>query len=629
MNRKNYLLPLTADSLLALACYAAAYAIRVPDLLGVYLPTIAKTALPVLIVCGISFYATGLYRSLPKYASLDTLIAVARAATVGVALAALLVFLFWRGESVPRSVFIIQWMLMILVLGGERIWPRLRSYSLIPLRAARADRIPVLIYGAGDAGALIVRDMLDGETKSYWPVGFVDDDQAKQGRTVHGRPVLGTGDDLRRVLENGYVREILLAIPSASGAELRRIVERCHEQVPGVKVKTLPSLGDLISGRVSLRQFHEVQIEDLLKRTPHDLDPGRVREFIAGKAVLVTGAGGSIGSELCRQVAACGPAELIMFEQSEYNLYAIDAELRDRYPELRHRAVLGDASHEASVRPVVLRSKPDIIFHAAAYKHVPLLEENPCEGVTNNVGGLVNTALAADAAAVEHFVFISTDKAVRPVSVMGAAKRVGEVFIQLMAGRSDTKFNVVRFGNVLGSSGSVIPRFTEQIRNGRPVTITDARVRRYFMLTSEAVQLVMQAASLSRSGDIFVLDMGEAVSIEELARDVAQLMGAATDGVPQVEIQYTGLRPGEKLEEELRIEETDERPTGFASIMVEGHRSTLTWEELHAMLDALILAARRGDVETTVRALAELVPEYRPVTPRYADILSAVIRESS
>ncbi len=629
MNRTKYLGPLLADSLVALVCYTAAYAIRVPDLLDVYLPTIARTALPVTVVCGISFYATGLYRSLPKYASLDTLVAVARAATVGVALAALMVFLFWRGASVPRSVFIIQWMLMILVLGGVRLWPRLRSYPLIPLRAARADRTPVLIYGAGDAGALIVRDMLNGETRSYWPIGFIDDDPAKQGRTVHGRPVLGTGADLKRVVENGYVREILLAIPSASGAELRRIVERCGEQVPGVTVKTLPSLTDLISGRVSLQQFHEVRIEDLLKRTPRDLDPDRVRGFIVGKVVLVTGAGGSIGSELCRQVAACGPAELIMFEQSEYNLYVIDAEVGERYPEVRHRAVLGDASHKASVQPVVLRAKPDIIFHAAAYKHVPLLEENPCEGVANNVLGVINTALAADAAAVEHFVFVSTDKAVLPVSVMGAAKRVGEVFIQLMARRSDTNFNVVRFGNVLGSSGSVIPRFTDQIRRGLPVTITDARVRRYFMLTSEAVQLVMQAASLSRSGDIFVLDMGEAVSIEELARNVAQLMGASEDGVPQVEFQYTGLRPGEKLEEQLRIEETQERPTGFESIMVEGHRSPLSWDELQTILDRLIPAARGGDVERTVRALAELVPEYRPVTPRYAEILSAVSRESS
>ncbi|MGD2218085.1 MAG: nucleoside-diphosphate sugar epimerase/dehydratase, partial [Gemmatimonadales bacterium] len=536
---------------------------------------------------------------------------------------------FWRGESVPRSVFIIQWMLMILVLGGLRLWPRLRSYPLIPLRAARADRTPVLIYGAGDAGALIVRDMLNGEAQSYWPVGFVDDDPAKQGRTVHGRPVLGTGDDLKRVVEDGYVREIFLAIPSASGAELRRIVERCGEQVPGVKVKTLPSLSDLMSGRVSLRQFHEVRIEDLLKRTPHDLDPDCVRQFIAGKVVLVTGAGGSIGSELCRQVAACGPAELIMFEQSEYNLYAIDAIVSEHYPQLTRRAVLGDASHEASVQPVVLQAKPQIVFHTAAYKHVPLLEENPCEGVSNNVLGVISTARAADAAGVEHFVFISTDKAVRPVSVMGAAKRVGEVFIQAMAGRSDTNFSVVRFGNVLGSSGSVIPRFTDQIRQGRPVTITDPRVRRYFMLTSEAVQLVMQAASLSRSGDIFVLDMGEAVPIKELARDVAQLMGASTDGVPQIEFQYTGLRPGEKLEEELCIEETEERPTGFESILVEGHRSSLTWDELQAILDRLIPAARGGDVEGTVRALAELVPEYTPVTPLYAEILSAVSRKSS
>ncbi|MGD2152849.1 MAG: polysaccharide biosynthesis protein, partial [Gemmatimonadales bacterium] len=366
MKRPPHLWTLLVDSLLALACYAGAYAIRVPDLLDVYLPTITVTAPLVVAVCAASFLATGLYRSVPKYASLDTLLAVARAVTVSVAVSALLVFIIWRGSNVPRSVFIIHWMLMMLVLGGLRLWPRLRRYPLIPLRAAWADRIPVLIYGAGDAGALLVRDMLDRKNGSYWPVGFVDDDPAKQGRTVHGRPVLGGGADVGRVVQDGYVREILVAIPSVSGVELRRIVESCGRQAPGVPVKTLPSLGDIISGRVSVREFHDVRIEDLLKRSPRDLDPERIREFIAGKTVFVTGAGGSIGAELCRQVAACGPAELVMFEQSEYNLYAIDSEIAELHPDLPRQAVLGDASHRASIEPVIVRARPDTIFHTAA-----------------------------------------------------------------------------------------------------------------------------------------------------------------------------------------------------------------------------------------------------------------------
>jgi FlaA1/EpsC-like NDP-sugar epimerase len=434
---------------------------------------------------------------------------------------------------------------------------------------------------------------------------------------------------LEKLARKADVREVLVAIPSASGAELRRIVERCGTQVPDVVVKTLPSLTDLIEGRVSVTQFHEVRIEDLLKRAPRDLDPERVREFIRGEVVLVTGAGGSIGSELCRQVAACGPAELILFEQGEYNLYTTDSELEERFPGVRRQSVLGDASHRASVEPVIERTQPGILFHAAAYKHVPLLEENPCEGVANNVLGVLNTAEAADAAGVKHFVFISTDKAVHPVSVMGAAKRVGELFIQAVAGRSDTNFNVVRFGNVLGSSGSVIPKFTEQIRRGLPVTITDPQMTRYFMLTSEAVQLVMQAASLNRSGDIFVLDMGEPVSIEDLARDVAQLMGAARDGEPQIEFEYTGLRPGEKLEERLCIQPTDQRPTGFGSILVEGYRSDLGWDEIRAGLDRLVQAARSGEVEDTIRALADLVPEYAPVTARYVDLLGKAPKTSA
>jgi FlaA1/EpsC-like NDP-sugar epimerase len=423
------------------------------------------------------------------------------------------------------------------------------------------------------------------------------------------------------VVREAGVREILVAIPSASGPLLRGIVERCGVLAPGVPVKTLPGLSDLIAGRISVTQFHEVRIEDLLKRAPRDLDRDRIAAFIRGKVVFVTGAGGSIGSELCRQIARCVPAELIMFEQSEYNLYAIDRELGEAHSALPRQALLGDASHRTSIEPALLRTRPQVVFHTAAYKHVPMLEDNPCEGVANNVLGVVNTAQGAHTAGVDHFVFISTDKAVRPVSVMGAAKRIGEIYVQIMAARSPTCFSVVRFGNVLGSSGSVIPRFADQIRRGLPVTVTDPKATRYFMLTSEAVQLVMQAASLRRSGDIFVLDMGDPVVIEELARDVAQLMGAQRDGELQVEFTYTGLRPGEKLAEELRFAPDSDRPTGFNSILVEGYRSTLTWQDLQPALDRLVQAARSGDVEETIRALGTLVPEYRPVTRRYAELL--------
>jgi len=627
MRKPRFAGALIVDTLLTGAAYAGAYLIRLDDVFyALYLPTILKTAPAVMAVAVLAFLGTGMYRSLPRYASLDTLITVARSATVAVAGAALVIFVVWRGANVPRSVFVIQWMLMILLLGGVRLWPRLLRYgSFIPLRAARADRIPVLVYGAGDAGELIVREMLGGKDTRYWPVGFVDDDPAKHGRVLHGRPVLGGSADISRLVEESGVQEILVAIPSASGRLLRRIVEGCNRAAPGVAIKTLPSISDLIAGRVSVTQFHEVRIEDLLKRAPRDLDPDRVRDFIRGKTVFVTGAGGSIGSELCRQLASCEAAELIMFEQSEYNLYEIERELSERHPDLRLRAVLGDASHRASVAPVIMRGRPQVIFHAAAYKHVPLLEDNPCEGVLNNVLGVVNTAEAADEAGVQDFLFISTDKAVRPVSVMGAAKRAGEIFVQLIAERSATNFNVVRFGNVLGSSGSVIPKFADQIRRGLPVTITDARATRYFMLTAEAVQLVMQAASLGWRGDVFVLDMGESVSIRELARDVAHLMGAVKDGEPEVEFQYTGLRPGEKIHEELFLEESPSRPTGFPSIRVEGLRSQLSWDELRAALDRLVQAARVGSVEDTIRALADLVEEYRPATSRYADILGTAL----
>ncbi len=629
MRRLSHPWLLSLDVLLAGLTYVGAYLIRLDSVFyDLYWPVIARTTPLVMVIAAVAFLVTDLYRSLPRYASLDTLIAVARSCTMAVALAALVIFLVWRGASFPRSVPVIHWMLMFLALSGVRILPRLRSYqTLLPLGIRRAERVPVLIYGAGDAGALVVREILTRPDMNYWPVGFIDDDERKRGRTVHGKPVLGTGKDLARVAREGDVEEVLVAIPSASGAQLRRIVDRCKEQLPGAAVKTLPALADLIEGRVSVTEFHRVRIEDLLKRSPRDLDPGRVREFVADKDVLVTGAGGSIGSELCRQVAACGPARLILFEQSEYNLYAIDRELAEGFPHLPRRAVLGDVSHRSSVEPVVREERPHILFHAAAYKHVPLLEENPCEGVANNVLGVLNTAEAADGAGVEHFIFVSTDKAVRPVSVMGAAKRVGEIKVQLMADRSRTNFNVVRFGNVLGSSGSVIPKFTDLISRGLPVPITDPRVTRYFMLTSEAVQLVMQAASLERSGDIFVLDMGEPVSIQELARDLAYLMGAGRDG--EVEFEYTGLRPGEKLEEELVIQPVAERPTGFDSILVEGYRSDLDWAQLRGGLDRLVQAARSGEVDDTIRALADLVPEYRPATSSYRAVPDRARSESA
>ncbi|MFG1690933.1 polysaccharide biosynthesis protein [Gemmatimonadota bacterium] len=608
------------DILLAGSCYVLAYAIRVPlSVVPEYYDAILRTLPVILVSAAIAFPATGLYRTLARYASITTLVSVFQAVTGAVLLSVLGVFLTTRMEGIPRSVFIIQAMLLFLAMGGVRILPRLWRYPFsLPLLTKAGERTPVLVYGAGDAGEAVVRDMLARGGVPYWPVGFVDDDPGKVGRTVHGRPVMGRGDDLERIIEKTGAQEILLAIPSARGPQLREILERCRA-FPGVAVKSLPSLGDLVEGRVTVQEFHDIHIEDLLKRAPQDLDPARIRAYLEGKTVMVTGAGGSIGSELCRQIAGCAPKRLILFEQSEFNLYRMAMELEDHFPGVSVEPVLGDASHQASVEPVISRTKPYAIFHAAAYKHVPLVEMNPCEGVMNNVLGVVNTALSADRAGVHAFVFISTDKAVRPTNVMGAVKRVGELYVQLLSDRSETKYSVVRFGNVLGSSGSVIPRFTEQIREGGPVTVTDPEVSRYFMLTSEAVGLVMQAATLDRSGDIFVLDMGSPVQITDLARDLSHFMGYGGPDGQEIEIEYTGLRPGEKLHEELVIEPLEERPEGYESLLVEGYRSPVTWEKLEAGLQRLTEAARGGDVDETIRMLEELVPEYEPLTRPQGD----------
>ncbi len=602
------------DLALAVGCYLLAFPIRVdPSVLPAYYDVMLRTFPVVLGASAVAFWVSGLYRSLTRYASLSTLASVAQAVLGSVLLSVLLIFLLFRATNIPRSVFIIQGMLLLITMGGIRVLPRLRRYPFtVPFLTKRDTPEAALVYGAGDAGELVVRDMMAHGGFPFFPVGLIDDNRGKVGRTVHGRPVLGTGEELAAIVERTGAHQILIAIPSLRGTRLREMVERCRA-VPGVSVKILPGIPDLIEGKVTVQEFHEIRIEDLLQRAPRDLDPDRIRRFLAEKRVMVTGAGGSIGSELCRQIASAAPEILVLFEQSEFALYRITTELEDTFQGMDVRPVLGDASHLNSVEPVIRRERPDLVFHAAAYKHVPLVEANPCEGILNNVLGVVNTANAASRLGADTFVFVSTDKAVGPTNVMGAAKRLGEIYVQAMAARSDTRFTVVRFGNVLGSSGSVIPRFTDQILRGGPVTVTHPEITRYFMLTSEAVGLTLQAATLGRSGNIFVLDMGEPVKIVELAREMGRLLGYEGEAEGDLEVVFTGLRPGEKLHEELVRVPTEERPEGFESLILEGFRSDLSWEELEVGIGSLVVAARGGDRETTLEVLRALVPEYEPM----------------
>jgi FlaA1/EpsC-like NDP-sugar epimerase len=467
----------------------------------------------------LTFIPFRLYEGLWRYTSVYDLRAIAG----GVFASSLVFFLFTQSPlgpaMYPRSIFIVDALLLTLLLGGVRMGRRLST----ELSRAKPEK-RVLILGAGDAGELIVRDMKHNPSYRYQPVGFVDDDPAKLGHRIHGVKVLGTREDLPALLKQWRPDEVLLAIPQAEPAVVRSIVRSLEPfKVP---IKTLPKLRDLLDGKLELSQIRSLAVEDLLARAPVGLDPVPVKQLIAGRRVLVTGAGGSIGSELCRQIAKLRPASLVMVERYENSLHAIRLELEDAARHFGLRPVIADVTDRVRMQEVMQEHQPEIVFHAAAHKHVPLMEENPCEAIKNNVRGTRLLAEAAEAAGVDRFILISTDKAVNPTSVMGASKRLAELVIQRQAIGSGTSFAVVRFGNVLGSNGSVVPRFLEQIKRGGPVTITHPEMRRFFMLIPEAVQLVLHAAAQAQSGATYVLEMGEQVKLLDMARDLIRLSGS-------------------------------------------------------------------------------------------------------
>jgi FlaA1/EpsC-like NDP-sugar epimerase len=511
------------------------------------LPALAWVAfwqmLPVLAaVRAFAFVAFRLYEGLWRYTSLYDLRAIAGAVT-----SSSIVFFAIAQTPIgppvyPRSIFVVDALLLMLLLGGVRMIRRLSA----ELSRGKPEK-RVLIFGAGDAGELIVRDMKNNAWYGYQPVGFVDDDEGKVGHRIHGVPVLGTRENIGRILQQCHPHEVLLAIPSAEPFAVRSIVRSLEPYK--IPIQTLPNLRDVIAGKTELSQIRSLSVEDLLARAPVGLDPTPVRGLIAGRRVLVTGAGGSIGSELCRQIAKLKPAALVMFERYENSLHAIRLELEDARQQFGLHPVIGDVTDAVRVAEVMDEYQPEIIFHAAAHKHVPLMEENPCEAIKNNVRGTRLLAQAADEHGVDRFIMISTDKAVNPTSVMGASKRLAELVVQASAPGSGTSFSIVRFGNVLASNGSVVPRFLEQIKKGGPVTITHPEIRRFFMLIPEAVHLVLHAAAQAESGATYVLEMGEQVKLLDMARDLIRLSGFVPD--EEIPIEFIGLRPGEKLYEEL------------------------------------------------------------------------------
>ncbi|MDH3315313.1 MAG: polysaccharide biosynthesis protein [Gammaproteobacteria bacterium] len=563
----------------------------------------ALTALPFVIVAqGAVFCYFGLYRGVWRFASVPDLLRIAKAIGVGVVAAALLIFFTTRMQDVPRSVFPLYAILLLMLLGGPRLL--YRWYKDRELYIASGKR--ALIVGAGAAGETLIRELLRDRSNGYHPVGFVDDDIEKKGREIHGVRVVGRVKNIPALVKRMDVGLILIALPSATSREMRRIVSVCEGT--GAPMRTLPALDDLVSGRSVVSELRDISIEDLLGREPVSLDWTGIKSGIRHKTVLVTGGGGSIGAELCRQVARLGPKQLVVFDQSEMNVYAIEMELRKKHPNLPLSALLGDVCDRSAVEHAFRQWRPEIAFHAAAYKHVPILEHQVREAVRNNVLGTGNVVRAAIANGCGTFVFISTDKAVNPSNVMGASKRVAEMYCQ-NAGRQNgtTRFITVRFGNVLDSAGSVVPLFRRQIADGGPVTVTHPEVKRYFMTIPEACQLIMQAAVIGKGGEVFVLDMGEPVKISYLAEQMIRLSGHSPG--EDIEIHYIGLRPGEKLFEELFHPDEALTQTTHDKILLARSRE-MDPPAFNAAISRLESGVEGNDAEVLKSALASLVPEF-------------------
>ena len=552
------------------------------------------------------FHGFGLYRGIWRFASIPDLRRIALAAgTVALAIPALL-FMLQRLNDVPRSVLVLHPLLLVLIMGGSRFMYRAwKDGHLISPRQFDAE--PVIVIGAGAAGAALLRDLAGNQR--WRAVGLLDDDPAKLRLQLQGISVLGRLDEVARIAATHQVLTVIIAMPSASPSARRRAVELVVDA--GLKVLTVPALSDVLSGRVTAAEVRQVELEDLLGREQVLLDDAGLREQLAGKSVLVTGAGGSIGSELCRQIIRFAPRKLVFLEQSEFALYSIEQEFAGRPV----NCVMGDVKDAARMNAVFAEHRPDVVFHAAAYKHVPLMEcANAWEAVRNNVQGTLNVARAALASGTGEFVLISTDKAVNPTNVMGASKRLAEVVCQaVQAQHSATRFVMVRFGNVLGSSGSVIPRFRQQIAHGGPVTVTHPDIIRYFMLIPEAAQLVLQAGLIAsrqqEGGQVFVLDMGEPVKIVDLARDLIRLSGFTED---EIKIEFTGLRPGEKLYEELLADGESTLPTPHPKLRI-AKPSAAPDDHWLADLEQWLAVPSRTEVEVK-QGLRRRVPEYRPAT---------------
>jgi len=534
------------DSIIVFAAVYISYIPLHPRIETFSLTDIFMTALVLLLFHHLFAFIFMLYNKAWEYASVGELIGITKSVTLSMLIVTL--FQLIMGYTVYGRVLFSAWMLLILMIGGSRFWWRITRDRFVK---AQPDMEKVLIIGAGQAGTLVARQLKNNRELGLMPSAFIDDDFNKYKLQILGIPVVGTRADIVTAVEKYKIDKIVIAIPSLKKEEMTRIFEECAKTK--IKPQIMPKIEDVMLGKVPVSQFRDVEVEDLLGREPIKLDIEGISEYVSGKTVLVTGAGGSIGSEICRQICLFKPQRLVLVGHGENSIYTIDMEIRNQYgQDIEIIPVIGDVQDRPRMFEVMEEYTPDVVYHAAAHKHVPLMEYNPREAVKNNVFGTKNVAEAADTFGVGTFVLVSTDKAVNPTNVMGSTKRIAEMIIQSLAQNSNTKFVAVRFGNVLGSRGSVIPLFKKQIQAGGPVTVTHPDMTRYFMTIPEASRLVIQAGSLARGGEIFVLDMGEPVKITDLAKNLIRLSGYT---IEEIGINYSGLRPGEKMFEELLNEE--------------------------------------------------------------------------
>ncbi|KAF0112147.1 MAG: putative polysaccharide biosynthesis protein [Chloroflexi bacterium] len=607
--RNRYVLLL--DFLVIVAAVFGAFALRfeLGPLFFYYLPFAYWVIGTALVIKPLVFYFFGMYRRLWVYASIKELRLVAIAvstASVIVYVVLVVMYSFKIFTGFVRSVIIIDWLLTILLIGGVRFLARLLAESAnsfsTTLKGAQAKR--ALIIGAGDAGALVVRELQKNTELNLNPVGFLDDNPAKMKQQIHGIPVVGNLTDIGKVLEHKRIDEVIIAIPSAGGTTIRIVADICR--LKGIPFRTMPGIYELLGGKVSVSRLREVDITDLLRRQPSHMKEELVGFTLTGKTVMVTGAGGSIGRELCRQISRWNPTGLILLGHGENSIFESLLEIQESNPSLPIFPVIVDVRDSLRLKNVFQKFKPDVVFHAAAHKHVPLMEMNIDEAVHNNIRGTRNVVEACETFNVNRLVMISTDKAIRPVNIMGATKRFSEMIVLDAARRTSNAYAVVRFGNVLGSRGSVVPLFKHQIAKGGPITVTHPDMKRYFMTIPEAVYLVLQAAGMSRGGEMYVLNMGQQVRILDLAEDLIRLSGLEPG--KDIEIAFTGVRPGEKLSEDLWEEGNQFAPTQHPDIFQYDDPNNFSGELLKAKIDQLLALSDQGDSVAIVKFVDQNIP---------------------